>query len=88
MGKKRGGKRNKKSGYQIRIVFRLIYCEDQAGIHDIQKKIGDAAAAFSADKADAAAENPHKQNNQHFEQLAYDQQKHMKITFLQNLALQ
>ena len=82
------GKGDQKSGHQIGIVIRLIHSEDQTGIHDIQKKIGDAAAAFSADKADAAAENPHKQNNQHFEQLAYDQQKHMKITFLQNLALQ
>ena len=86
----RGGKGDQKSGHQIGIVFRLIYCEDQAGIHDIQKKTGDAAAAFSADKGPmrAAEKSPTSKITQHFEQLAYDQQKHMKITFLQNLALQ
>ena len=52
------GKGDQKSGHQIGIVIRLIHSEDQTGIHDIQKKIGDAAAAFGADKADTAAENP------------------------------
>lgn len=55
--------------HQPGIVLCLIYSEDDAGIHDQQKQVGDCAVAFLTNQLDAVAHKSKQHDKKHFHKL-------------------
>lgn len=66
----------KESAHQTRVVIRLEYGDDQAGIDHHQQKVGKIPVSFLVDDMQAVTEERKDHNEQHFDQLIHNQDKH------------
>ena len=76
MGDQSSSKCGQQSPDQSRIVICLKDGDDQAGIYHHQQKVGEIPVSFLVDDMQAVTEERKDHNEQHFDQLIHNQDKH------------
>ena len=63
--------------HQLRIILCLIYGDDQAGVYDHEKKVGDRFIPFLADQSDTVTYKCEQHNEEHLHKLLKDKNEHI-----------